>query len=399
MRQFVLLAAVIALTAGCWCPPAAGATAPAESASSTNAATPGTELAHAISEITGVAISPLLGVSAVGAWRYFHAQTPQQRARLPWFAQPWFWIPAFVLVTACFLKDTVGITAPRLLKKPLDVADAIEHKISGLIAAGAFVPLIIAVFPPAKPEAALHASTGFLAAIDLSWLGNGLLVPVAMLTFFIVFLASNAINILLLLSPFAIVDTALKGFRLLVLLTVTATAFVNPWLGAIWALIIIAIAYFIAGWSFRLSHLGVVFLWDFLTLRRTRFLPDPSANRMFLGRKINKVPPRSYGRLLRDEKGSLVLKYRPWLVLPERTLVLPEGRYAVGKGLFYSQIMGLEGQGLTAAMLLPPRYRGHEEELVSIYGLAGVRDAGLRAAFRWLKELLGLQPQTGMIGA
>jgi hypothetical protein len=200
MRQFVLLAAVIALAAGCWCPPVAWATAPAESASSTNVATPGTELAHAISEITGVAISPLLGVSAVGAWRYFHAQTPQQRARLPWFAQPWFWIPAFVLVTACFLEDTVGITAPRLLKKPLDVADALEHKISGLIATGAFVPLIVAVFPPAEPEAALHASTGFLAAIDLSWLGNGLLVPLAMLTFFIVFLASNAINILLLLS-------------------------------------------------------------------------------------------------------------------------------------------------------------------------------------------------------
>ena len=116
---------------------------------------------------------------------------------------------------------------------------------------------------------------------------------------------------------------------------------------------------------------------------------------MFLARKINKVPARTYGKLLRDEKGSLVLKYRPWLVLPERTLVLPEGRYAVGKGLFYSQIMRVEGQGLTAAMLLPPRYRGHEEELVSIYGLAGVRDAGLRAAFRWLKELLGfkLQPQ------
>jgi len=360
-------------------------------APSTSAAVPGTELAHAVSEITGAAISPLLGVSAVGAWRYFHARTPQQRAHLPWFAQPWFWIPAWVLVTACFLKDTVGIAAPRLLKKPLDVADAIEHKISGLIATGAFVPLVIAVFPPAKPEAALHPSTGFLAAIDLSRLGNGLLVPVAMLAFFMVFLASNALNILLLLSPFAVIDAALKGFRFLVLLTVPVTAFVNPWLGAVWALIIIGIAYFIAGWSFRLSHFGLVFIWELVTLRRKRFQPDRSANSVFLARQINKVPVRSYGNLSRVDPSSLLLKYRPWLVLPERTLVLPKGSYAVAKGLFYSQIVKVDGQGLSPALLLPPRYRGHEHELVSIYGLEGVRDAGLRAAFRWLTDLVGFR--------
>jgi hypothetical protein len=329
----------------------------------------------------------------VGAWKYFHAETPQQRARLPWFAQPWFWITGFVLVTACFLKDTLGIAAPRLLKKPLDVADALEHKISGLVATGAFVPLVIAVFPPAEPEAALQGANGFLAAIDLSWLGNGILVPVAMIAFFLVFLASNAINVLILLSPFAVVDTALKGFRLLVLLTIPATAFANPWLGAAWALLIIGIAYFIAGWSFRLSHFGMVFIWDIVTLRSRRFVPDKSANRMMLARQINRVPARTYGTLRRDEQEGLILQYRPWLVLPKRTLVLPAGQYAIGQGLFYSQIMRVEGRGVRAVMLLPPRYRGHEEELVSIYGLTGTREAGLLAAFRWLKETLGFKTQ------
>jgi hypothetical protein len=394
MRPFILIAATLALAAGCWCPPNALAVAPAESASSTNSMVPATDLAHAISEITGVAISPLLGVSAVGAWKYFHVRTPEERARLPWFAQPWFWTIGFVLVTACFLKDTIGITAPRIFKKPLDVADALEHKISGLVATGAFVPLAIAVFPPAEPQSSLVGQSGFLAAIDLSWLGNGLLVPAAMLAFFLVFLASNAINILILLSPFAAVDTALKGFRLLVLLTIPATAFANPWLGAGWALILIGIAYFIAGWSFRLSHFGMVFIWDIVTLRNRRFRPDPAANRMLLARQINQVPARTYGTLRRDEKGSLVLHYRPWLVLRKRTLTLPEGQYAVGKGLFYEQIMRVEVRKLVAVMLLPPRYRGHEEELVSIYGLAGVREAGLRAAFRWLKDSLGFKTQS-----
>jgi hypothetical protein len=82
-------------------------------------------------------------------------------------------------------------------------------------------------------------------------------------------------------------------------------------------------------------------------------------------------------------------------VLHERALVLPEGSYTINKGLLYSQIMRVQDRGLTSALLLPPRYRGHEEELVPIYGLAVVREAGLRPAFRWLKESLGfkLQPQ------
>ena len=393
MRCFALIGVLVVLSGGCWRLSAAAAAEPAVTKPATNAPTPGVEMARAISEITGVAISPLLGVSTVGAWRYFHATTPQQRAKLPWFAQPWFWITGFVLVTACFLKDTVGITAPRLLKKPLDVADAIEHKISGLIAAGAFVPLVIAVFPQAQTESALQGSTGFLAMIDLSYLGNGLLVPIALVAYFFVFLASNAINVLILLSPFAVLDTALKGFRLLVLATVAATALASPWLGAAWALVIVFIAYFIAGWSFRLSHFGLIFIWDIVTLRSGRFVPKPGGNRMLLARAINTVPARTYGTLRRDEAGNLILQYRPWLVLPRRTLALPQGQYAIGQGLFYSQIMRVTDRGLSAVMLLPPRYRGHEQELVTIYGLAGVRDAGLRAVGRWLRETLPFRAQ------
>jgi hypothetical protein len=312
---------------------------------------------------------------------------------LPWFAQPWFWIPALVLVTACFLKDTIGITAPPLLKKPLDVVDALGHNVSGLIATGAFVPLAIAVFPSAPPEAGLPATNGFMATVDISGWENGLLVPLGMIVFFIVFLASNSINVLILLSPFGVVDAVLKGFRGFLLLTIAGTAFVNPWLGAAWALVIIGIAYFIAGWSFRLSTFGLIFIWDFITLRRRRFTPGQEGNRMFLARKISKVPARTYGSLARDEKGNLVLRYRPWSVLPAREVALPKGEYAIGRGLFYSQIVSTEAHALTSALLLPPRYRGHEEELVRLYGLAGVREAGLLAVWRWVKEAIGFKTQ------
>ena len=49
---------------------------------------PGEEIAQTASMITGVAISPLVGVSAVGAWKYFKADTPEKKAKLPWFANP-----------------------------------------------------------------------------------------------------------------------------------------------------------------------------------------------------------------------------------------------------------------------------------------------------------------------
>jgi hypothetical protein len=235
-----------------------------------------------------------------------------------------------------------------------------------------------------------------VAAADFSWLYNLFIIPIAMIAFFFVFLASNAINVLIILSPFTTVDAALKGMRLALLGTIAATALANPWVGAAWALFIILFSYLVAGWSFRLSHYGTVYLWDFLTFRSKRFEPNPALNRMFLGHRINKVPARTYGTLGRNDKGSLVLNYRPWLILAPRLLVLPEGQYAVGKGLVNSEILKIEGEKTRTTMLLPPRFRGHEAEVVKVYGLIDVRPIGLSAAMKWLKEFFASKDQPAM---
>jgi hypothetical protein len=352
---------------------------------------PGKEMAQTLSMITGVAISPLMGVGAVGAWEWLQAKTPAQKAKLHWFAHPLFWIPALLLVAACFAKDSAGVVLPPGLKKPFDVAETIEHKVSGLVAAGAFVPIAAAIFHSSNPGDGTSWSAAGFAAVNLAPLYNLLMVPIAMIAFIIVFLASNAINILILLSPFGVVDAALKVARTAVIASIAATSLANPWIGAAWALIVILFCWLIAGWSFRLSHFGMAFIWDFVTGRSRRFKPSPAANKVFLGRKINKVPSRTYGKLSRDEKENLVLKYHPWLVLPERTMTLPEGKYAAGKGIFFSEILSVEGDSTRIALLLPPRYRGHEYELVAIYGLTDVRDTGLLAAWAWFKSLLGFK--------
>ena len=365
----------------------ATATAPA------NKNVPGEQIAQTISLITGVAISPLMGVGVVGAWEYFHAKTPEQKAKLHWFANPFFWVPALLLVAACFVKDTAGTALPVVLKKPFDVAETIEHKISGLVATGAFVPIAAAIFGAHDDHGTSLSAAGF-AAIDLSPLYNALMVPVAMAAFFIVFVASNAINILILLSPFPVFDALLKLFRTSIIASVVVTSWMNPWMGAAWALVIIFFCWLIAGWSFRLSHFGLSFIWDFVTRRPNRFQPDPASNKMFLGRKINKVPTRTYGRLSCGENGMLIFTYRPWLVLAKCSLTLPEARYAAGKGVFFSEILQLDGDKARMALLLPPRYRGHEYELVAIYGLADVRDTGLLAVWQWIKFMLGFKTKT-----
>jgi hypothetical protein len=384
MKRHLVLVVLAALAGALIAPPARAA----ESRTAKSAA-PGAEVAQAISTVTGVAISPLLGTSAYGAVKYF--RTPREkRAALPWFAQPSFWVPALLLVGLVGAKDVLGTAAPTALKKPFDIAEALENKLSGLVAAGAFVPLVVTVFGQDQTQSALLGWPGW-AAIDLSWLGNALMVPIGMVAFLLVWLVGNTINVLILISPFTTVDAALKSVRLALLATVPATSYLNPWLGAAWALLIILLCYCLAGWSFRLTHFGAVFLWDYLTRRRKRFHVDEQANRMFLARKLDRAPVRTYGRLVKTPEGRLVLHYRPWLIFSERSVALPEGRYEAGCGALYSELLLVQGGDTRSICLLPPRYRGHETELVKVYGLGGTRDVGLRAVWAWLKGMFGFR--------
>lgn len=358
-----------------------GVASAAETTRPSNKSTPGLEAAQAISTITGVAISPLLGVSGVGAYKYFKT-APEHRAKLAWYAQPWFWVPALLLVAVAFVKDTFGTALPTAVKKPFDVAEAIENKISGLVAAGAFVPLIAAIFGSlGGDDSALYSDAG-LAIINVSALFNVLTIPFAIAAFVVVWMVSHVINVLIIISPFTTVDAALKSFRAFILSTVAGTAFIDPYVGAIWSLLIVATCWFLSGWAFRMMTLGTVFTWDIISFRSSRFKVDAAENWVFTGREIDKTPIRTYGRLARGAKGELTLTYRPWLFLPKRILTLPEGSYAVGKGLFYSEIIKLDGGESTTTMTLPPRFRSHEEELSSIYMLSGVQDIGVVKGFK-----------------
>lgn len=359
---------------------------------------PAAPIAGAISTVTGIAISPLLGTGVYGAYHYF--KTPsEERGALPWYAKISFWGPALLVVGACALKDAFGAVLPPGWKKPLDVLETVENKATGLVAAGAVVPFTMGALSKmildsgaAQPSASLlpaGMATIQMGAIDWSWLLNILTVPFGVAIFVVVWMASHAINALILISPWGAIDAALKSARTAVLGLLTISATLDPWVSAGLSLVVIVIAYLIAGWSFRLTVFGSIFCWDFFTLRRRRFHPDARENKLFSSNLLTKqgVPMRTYGRLSSEpENGAWAFKYRPWLVLPERTVTVRPSAPFVGEGLFYSAI----GDGEKTMFVLPPRYRGHERAVVEAYRIeGGVQPAGLLKSWRLMRELFG----------
>jgi hypothetical protein len=299
----------------------------------------------------------------------------------------------------CAAKDSFGAMVPPGLKKPLDVLETIENKFSGLVAAGAVIPFAMdamrgMIFDGSTPTTALpmFAHSGLatiqLAAIDASWLLNLLTVPFGIAIFALVWLASHAINVLILLSPWGAIDAGLKAARTALLGLITITATMNPTISAVLSVVVIVISYFVAGWAFRLTIFGSMFCWEFVSRRSARFTPAPNGNGMFAGAHLPGVPVRSYGRLVKREGAELEFVYRPWLVLSPRTAVVPlEARVlAIGTGAFFSDIVDEDDQTVFS---LPPRYRGHEDKLAGVYGMAEPRPIGLHKAWGQLREMLG----------
>ncbi|HSI08388.1 MAG: hypothetical protein ACAH89_06480 [Rariglobus sp.] len=381
--------------------PVWAATAPAKTepapASAPADKSPAGAISKTVATVTGIAISPLLGTGALGVYENLSAKTPDQKAALPWYAQWSFILPALGIVGICAAKDSLGAILPPGMKKPLDVLETIENKASGLVAAGAVVPFTMSAMSKMivahAPHSPVLESTGLAAihigAIDGSWFLNILTIPFGVAIFALVWMASHAINALILLSPWGAIDAALKGARTALLGLITLAATLNPWISAALSLVIIVIAYLIAGWAFRLTIFGTIFSWDFFTLRKHRFTPADKENKLFSSTLLTKqgVPMRTYGRLINEpENGRLTFAYKPWMVLPEKTVTVTMTTPSVGKGLFFSTIR----DGDRTSFVLPPRYRGHEEAVVHIYRFeGGVQDAGLLKAWSTLRELFG----------
>lgn len=351
---------------------------------------PGVALSQGVTEITGVAVSPLLGVSGVGAWRYWNTSAEQRNA-LPWYAQPWAWGTGFAVLLVCFLKDSLGTAVPGLLKKPLDMVELFENKLSALVASGAFVPLVAREMSMhLQAERGIEVPTASLVApgfalIDASWF----MIPASVLAFLVVWVCCHAVNVLIILSPSSWLDALLKLARTGLLVLLGLLYLIAPWLAALLCLALIAVAVWLAPAALRFMIFGTRYAADILMPWRGRRRATPEEPHVFALGRMGGLPPRTGGRLVRLGDGGLAFRHRRACVLHQRVFRLPEGTLHVEKGMFAPALVHQAGRdGESKLLLFLPRYRGKEEAIVRSLKLQGVRDHAVARGFAALKGWL-----------
>jgi hypothetical protein len=366
----------------------------------------GEKISTAVATVTSTAISPLVGVSVMGVWRYYH--TPRaQRDQLPLIEKPKFWIPIIVLLVLIFIKDTFGGFAP-LIKKPLDAAEVLFVNHAGLVLIAFPVVLnqvervmgfqsLRELFAYMLGEPVVYAATAQTSgAHHALTVATAILYTVAGLAVaFVVWLVGHSFDVLAMISPFPFLDFLLKAIRNTIFAVLAITTLVNPHLGLLLCLGIIVISFLIFGWALRTAVFGTVFAIGFLRalLFDAQDKPNPGESVPAFSTRVRKVSRRTYGRLHTDRDGTLMFGYRRLLIGPEREIPLGKASsFEVGQGiLFPSVIEPIESAGKHRVVFrLLPTHRGAEEAVRACLELAGVRDTrftkGIRSFWKFVME-------------
>jgi len=313
------------------------------------------------------------------------------------------WVFGFAILGVCFLKDVLGTVAPPLIKKPLDMAELFESKVSALVASVAFVPFIAVQmtqhFNSAQAQVSPTAHLHYASIIPIASVGFDLrllFIPLGIFAFLVVWMTGHAINVLIALCPFGFIDTLLKIFKMSILGLVLLSYLINPYLGATISLLIISIAAMLAPSAFRLTVFGTLFASDTIIPWRARRFATPTEAHAFIARPLAGVPTRTYGRIVRSPDGTICFSFRPWLILSRRTIQLPTGTLALSKGIYFPSLLhgSKSADSCKRIILFLPRYRSHERTIAEHLDISDIRDStltkGFKAAKAWLTETLNV---------
>jgi len=361
----------------------------------------GKSVTESVSQLTGTAVNPLFGITAIGMYRYF--TTPLElRDQLPFYDQPYVWGVMLLIILVMFFNSTICETMP-FLKIPLNALGDLVNKGGACIVlpvalhefAQAFAPTAAhtlatisdCVFPAVyAAEGAGTAGSDWLA---LGWIAS---LFVGTFAYAVVWVVWNVTDVIIFILPIPFLDAVLKSFRLGMQSLMFGVTALNPWLGLVVSLIMILVCWRLAGWAFRLSVMGFVFTTDFLLWRKSGTIDFPVRIPAFVtatAAKRWKLPARQYGHLRCELGGTLYFVWHPWLVGSKRETNLGySSHYQGGVALLY--LMVLDGTGESVLFRLPPRYRHDSQRVAEALGLCGCRDVSvLRGLWKSIKQLWG----------
>ena len=347
-------------------------------------------LSQSISTTTGVSISPLLGMGALGAWQYFRTDDAL-RDNLPWYTSPWVWGICFGIFLLLKSTDTVGAWIPELVKKPVTVLDNLQDKASALIVALAVIPT--AVLNDFRGMAPPQSSTSDSSAAMAPIVFPILIVVLSVAIFAVVWIAFHALSSIKVLSPSSLINAAISIVKGAFLAAFAFFAALNPWVGLVLSLVIILVCALFFGWAFRWNVFGVLFIKDFFTAAYNRSLKADEKLKGFSKSGFPGVKTRTYGELQRRDD-ALYFLWKPWLIFPRKSCRIPlsqaEGRVREGIFLPSITVKTPEMERSSAVFDFRLRYRSQTEAIEERLQLDGSEPcpvlSGIRSCWLWVTE-------------
>ncbi|XCN73215.1 MAG: hypothetical protein Q3M24_00170 [Candidatus Electrothrix aestuarii] len=380
------------------------------------------KLSQEVAQVTGLALNPIFCMSALGAYYYFSAPE-QDRAALPWHLSPVFWGPLSVVLGLIFLKDTFGVAFPKLLKSPLDAFEIlVEKNTSAVIALPVLVTSVTqgqfqqlqqltqlgydSLFSVAVPVALAAGSADVAVNSGLDMLLMTLTSLTASMIFIVVWVLSQAFNVLILLCPFSLGDAILSAAKNSLVVLIIGLSGNSA--GLFLSLAVIAFAVYLFPKTLRLVVFGTVMSHDlvFYKLLRSRSgsLPKDGVS-CFSSCYFGRIPPMTFGRLAQQD-GALQFSYRSCLFFGKKIVKtgVESSSCEVFRGII-SPIIVLEEEGGEQVQLfrIRPKFYRNTEQVAELLGVRWSDEAVIVKCFsgavRWYLGLLRKTPRLDVPGA
>ena len=339
-----------------------------------------TAIATGVAHLTGLAISPLLVLVALG-WTDFAQAGGFSATALPLHASPWLLIPCSIVLALVLLKKCAAPAVPLPVRKLLDAAEYLEAKLSALVAAGVLLPTIVATIGAAAGTAAAPAQTAGLAA---DWTVYLLVVPAVVVAFGAVWISFHVIDALVVLSPFAVIDMLLVAARATILVVLALAFLASPFLAFVLCAPIIVLSLVFAGWCVRLDLFALCVATDLLLGRSRTARASSEPIRAFLASRGLGAPIRTMGHA-EPAEGCTRFRYRPFFLLPQRTIELRADEPALVRGAVWATLR--DDRARRSLIALAPRYTPHADAVAARLG-ARLRDGVLRGSWRGIRDAL-----------